>query len=105
MQASAQWIAEAVSGRLVGPDVLVTGPVVTDSREAAEGSLYVARRGEAADGHSFVSSAVPLLSSLSMKSTRPSLRLSCMIRPKRWEPWRGHTSTSCAAGEALTSSP
>lgn len=58
MQASAQWIAEAVSGRLVGPDVLVTGPVVTDSREAAEGSLYVARRGEAADGHSFVSGAV-----------------------------------------------
>ena len=58
MQASAQWIAEAVSGRLVGPDVLVTGPVVTDSREAAEGSLYVARRGEAADGHFFVSGAV-----------------------------------------------
>ena len=58
MQASAQWIAEAVSGRLVGPDLLVTGPVVTDSCEAAEGSLYVARRGEAADGHSFVSGAV-----------------------------------------------
>ena len=36
MQASAQWIAEAVSGRLVGPDVLVTGPVVTDSREAPD---------------------------------------------------------------------
>ena len=58
MQAAAQWIAEAVSGHLVGPDVLVTGPVVTDSREAAEGSLYVARRGEAADGHSFVAGAV-----------------------------------------------
>ena len=58
MQTTAQWIAEAVSGRLVGPDVLVTGPVVTDSREAAEGSLYIARRGEAADGHTFVSGAV-----------------------------------------------
>lgn len=58
MQASAQWIAEAVSGRLVGNDVPVTGPVVTDSREAQAGSLYVARRGEAADGHSFVSGAV-----------------------------------------------
>ena len=44
MQTSAQWIAEAVSGRLVGPDVLVTGPVVTDSREAAEGSLSIAAR-------------------------------------------------------------
>ena len=57
MQASAQWIAEAVSGRLVGNDVLVTGPVVTDSREAQAGSLYVARRGESADGHVFVSGA------------------------------------------------
>ena len=57
MQASAQWIAEAVSGRLVGNDVPVTGPVVTDSREAQAGSLYVARRGESADGHAFVAGA------------------------------------------------
>ena len=57
MQASAQWIAEAVSGRLVGNDVPVTGPVVADSREAQAGSLYVARRGESADGHAFVSGA------------------------------------------------
>ena len=57
MQASAQWIAEAVSGRLVGNDVPVTGPVVTDSHEAQAGSLYVARRGESADGHAFVSGA------------------------------------------------
>ena len=57
MQASAQWIAVAVSGRLVGNDVPVTGPVVTDSREAQAGSLYVARRGERADGHAFVSGA------------------------------------------------
>ena len=58
MQASAQWIAEAVSGRLVGNDVPITGPVVTDSREAQAGSLYVARLGESADGHAFVSGAV-----------------------------------------------
>ena len=49
MRTSAQWIAEAVSGRLVGNDVGVTGSVVTDSREAQAGSLYVARRGESAD--------------------------------------------------------
>ena len=54
MQTSAQWIAQAVSGRLVGGDVSITGPVVTDSREAQAGSLYVARRGESADGHAFV---------------------------------------------------
>ena len=57
MQTSAQWIADAVSGRLVGADVTVTGPVVTDSREAQAGSLYVARRGESADGHAFVAGA------------------------------------------------
>jgi UDP-N-acetylmuramoyl-tripeptide--D-alanyl-D-alanine ligase len=58
MRTSAQWIAEAVSGRLVGSDVSVTGSVVTDSREAQAGSLYVARRGESADGHAFVAGAV-----------------------------------------------
>lgn len=58
MRTSAQWIAEAVSGRLVGGDVEVTGSVVSDSREAQPGSLYVARRGENADGHAFVAGAV-----------------------------------------------
>jgi UDP-N-acetylmuramoyl-tripeptide--D-alanyl-D-alanine ligase len=38
-------------------DPLVDGPVVTDSREAAPGSLYVARVGEALDGHEFVGAA------------------------------------------------
>lgn len=51
------WIAGAVAGRTVGTDTTVTGPVVTDSREAAPGSLYVARRGESADGHDFVAAA------------------------------------------------
>ena len=57
-------VAAATGGRLhvpggVDPDaVVVDGPVVTDSREAAEGSLYVARIGEHADGHDFVGVAV-----------------------------------------------
>src|SRR5665648_1220312 len=40
-----------------GVDPLVDGPVVTDSREAADGSLYVARIGEDLDGHRFVAAA------------------------------------------------
>jgi UDP-N-acetylmuramoyl-tripeptide--D-alanyl-D-alanine ligase len=40
-----------------GADPLVDGPVVTDSREAADGSLYIARIGEDLDGHDFVASA------------------------------------------------
>ncbi|MDO5628835.1 MAG: UDP-N-acetylmuramoyl-tripeptide--D-alanyl-D-alanine ligase [Mobilicoccus sp.] len=51
-------IAEITGGRLSGdPDIRIDGPVVTDSREAAPGSLYVARIGEHADGHSFIPAA------------------------------------------------
>ncbi|MGO3797024.1 MAG: UDP-N-acetylmuramoyl-tripeptide--D-alanyl-D-alanine ligase, partial [Pauljensenia sp.] len=57
MDRDASWVAGAVSGRLVGPDVTITGPVVTDSREALPGSLYVARRGESTDGHAFARAA------------------------------------------------
>ena len=37
--------------------LVVDGPVVTDSREAGPGGLYVARVGESADGHHFVGPA------------------------------------------------
>ncbi|HVD23062.1 MAG TPA: UDP-N-acetylmuramoyl-tripeptide--D-alanyl-D-alanine ligase [Lapillicoccus sp.] len=37
--------------------IVVDGPVVTDSREAGPGSLYVARVGEHADGHAYVGAA------------------------------------------------
>jgi len=40
-----------------GADPLVDGPVVTDSREATLGSLYIARIGEDLDGHQFVGAA------------------------------------------------
>ena len=56
-------VARVTGGRVevpdgVDPDTLVVdGPVVTDSREAAPGSLYIARVGEHADGHDFVGPA------------------------------------------------
>jgi UDP-N-acetylmuramoyl-tripeptide--D-alanyl-D-alanine ligase len=37
--------------------LVVDGPVVTDSRLAGPGGMYVARRGEHADGHDFVADA------------------------------------------------
>ena len=40
-----------------GADPLVDGPVVTDSRAATHGSLYIARIGEDLDGHQFVGAA------------------------------------------------
>ena len=57
-------VAQAVGGAVVAPagvdphTLVVDGPVVTDSREAGPGGLYVARVGEQADGHDFVPDAV-----------------------------------------------
>ncbi len=51
-------IAGLTGGALQGPDVLVDGPVVTDSRQAGAGGLYVARIGEHDDGHRFVPDAL-----------------------------------------------
>ncbi|MEQ4520485.1 UDP-N-acetylmuramoyl-tripeptide--D-alanyl-D-alanine ligase [Pseudarthrobacter sp. B907] len=50
-------IAEITHGRLAADPGLTPGSVVTDSREATAGSLYVAKPGEAADGHDFVAAA------------------------------------------------
>lgn len=65
---TAQWIANAVSGELVGDvDTLVTS-VEKDSRAAREGSLYVAFVGERVDGHDFVADAVARGAALSLVS-------------------------------------
>jgi UDP-N-acetylmuramoyl-tripeptide--D-alanyl-D-alanine ligase len=53
-------IAEITRGRLDGasPETVVSGPVVIDSRMAEPGALFVALRGEHADGHDFAGQAV-----------------------------------------------
>lgn len=75
-------LAALTRGRLcpedLDPAVLVTGPVVTDSRLAAPGSLYVARVGEAADGHDFVGAATDLGAALSL-TTRPVGGQPCLV--------------------------
>ncbi len=53
-------VVAATRGSLVTDapgDVVVDGPVVTDSRRCGPGGLYVARHGEQADGHAYVGSA------------------------------------------------
>jgi UDP-N-acetylmuramoyl-tripeptide--D-alanyl-D-alanine ligase len=53
--------AEATGARIADvpdPGVLVTGPVVIDSREATPGSLFVALPGTRTDGHEFAGSAL-----------------------------------------------
>ncbi len=61
-----------------GADPLVDGPVVTDSREAAAGSLYVARVGETMDGHDFVAGA-RARGAVAALTTRPVADLPCVV--------------------------
>ena len=51
-------IAHAIGGELRGEDRLVSASVETDSRLVTEGSLFVAKPGEATDGHLFVKDAL-----------------------------------------------
>jgi UDP-N-acetylmuramoyl-tripeptide--D-alanyl-D-alanine ligase len=53
-------VAAAVAGTLDGaaPDDVVTGSVITDSRSAEPGCLFVAINGERVDGHDFAAAAV-----------------------------------------------
>src|SRR5687767_10980268 len=50
-------IAEITNGRLDADPEITPLSVVTDSREATPGSLYVAKAGEHADGHDFIAAA------------------------------------------------
>ncbi|MFE4230227.1 UDP-N-acetylmuramoyl-tripeptide--D-alanyl-D-alanine ligase [Arthrobacter sp. NPDC056886] len=51
-------IADITNGRLTAEPGITPASVVTDSREATAGSLYVAKPGENADGHDFVGAAI-----------------------------------------------
>ena len=77
-------VADLTGGRLHGCTVaeadalLVDGPVVTDSREAGPGSLYVARVGESADGHDFVPGAASA-GAVAALTTREVDGLPCVV--------------------------
>ncbi|HYO86681.1 MAG TPA: UDP-N-acetylmuramoyl-tripeptide--D-alanyl-D-alanine ligase [Dermatophilaceae bacterium] len=76
-------LAGLVGGRLHPPeagDVLVDGPVVTDSREAGPGSLYIARIGEHTDGHRFVGSARDA-GAVAALTSREVHELACVVVP------------------------
>ena len=68
-------IAEIVDGRVVGVDdadaVVVSGPVVKDSREAAPGSLFAAFVGEHVDGHDRAPQAASL-GAVAVLGSRPT---------------------------------
>lgn len=77
-------VADTTGGRLHGcargtaAAVVIDGPVVTDSREAAPGSLYIARVGESADGHDFVAGAAER-GAVAALTTREVEGLPCVV--------------------------
>ncbi|MFC7491991.1 MULTISPECIES: UDP-N-acetylmuramoyl-tripeptide--D-alanyl-D-alanine ligase [unclassified Knoellia] len=76
-------IAALTGGTLRGPtdsaeQPVITGAVVTDSREAESGSLYVARIGEAMDGHQFVAAARDN-GAVAALTSRPVQELPCVV--------------------------
>ncbi len=77
-------IAAATHGHLhlpePGLDPLITGSVVTDSRQAEPGSLYLARVGEHADGHDFAGQAIAA-GALAAMTSRPLPGLPCVVVP------------------------
>lgn len=75
-------IAAATRGALhaVAPEHVVTGPVVTDSREVQPGGLFVALPGEHVDGHDFAAGAVAAGAGL-VVAARPLPDLPCVVVP------------------------
>ena len=72
---SAQDLADATSGELHGiaPDTQLSAEVVTDSRAVASGDVYVARRGEHADGLDFAPAAIDAGAALIVAEAVPSV--------------------------------
>jgi len=79
-----QEVATITGGRLHGTseaaarELVVDGPVVTDSREAGPGGLYIARVGEQQDGHRFVPDAAQL-GAVAALTTREVDGLPCVV--------------------------
>src|SRR5690606_29468962 len=76
-------IAEATGGQVHPPEASttrVTASVVTDSREVDPGSLYVARRGEHADGHDYVGQAAER-GAVAALTDREVPELPCVVVP------------------------
>ncbi len=77
-------IAAITGGTMHGADVararalVVDGPVVTDSREAGPGGLYIARVGERLDGHDFVAGAAQA-GAVAALTSRPVDELPCVV--------------------------
>jgi UDP-N-acetylmuramoyl-tripeptide--D-alanyl-D-alanine ligase len=72
-------IAKIVGGELIGDDISVSGAPVFDSSAAIPGSIFLALKGEKADGHSFIDGAFANGAVLAFVTTPSEQR--CIVVP------------------------
>lgn len=76
---SVEILAKAVDGTLYGePNVLFTA-VTTDSREVSAGAMFVAIKGETADGHAYIEKAAAMGAACILCDTMPEKLPSCPL--------------------------
>lgn len=73
------WIAEVIGATLVGSSDASITSVVTDSREASSGALFVALKGEKSDGHAYIEKAVSLGADCILAERMPTAEIDCPI--------------------------
>lgn len=79
-------VAAATSGRvLAGDPATVVSGVSTDSRRAGPGDLFVALRGEDADGHDFVGGAAEAGAAAVLVERRPDRDIPTVLVPDTWQ--------------------
>ena len=98
-------VAQATGGTLhdvTDPQVLVTGPVVHDSRQVAPGALFAAVVGERVDGHDFAERAVRRDGAVAALTTRP-VGVPAVVVPDVVDALQrlAHTVTERAVGTTL----
>jgi UDP-N-acetylmuramoyl-tripeptide--D-alanyl-D-alanine ligase len=77
IEMKASEIAHIVGGVLFGDDVLVTAPAFISSRDAIDGSIFCAFKGENVDGHAYIEEAFARGAVLALVSEKSSQR--CVV--------------------------
>ena len=100
-------VAAVTGGRFHGitaedaAGLVLDGPVVTDSREAGPGSLYIARVGEHLDGHAFVAGAAEA-GAVAALTSRDVDELPCVVVGDVQEAFAALSRAVAARGVDLT---
>lgn len=76
---SVEILANAVQGTLYGDPTVLFTALTTDSREVTAGSVFVAIRGESADGHTYIEKAAAMGAACILCDTLPAKLPNCPL--------------------------